>query len=122
METKCFVKRSLVVAAINPRAAKSLRIAAQNYLEARRCRLCGRGRARAQQSLKHLFVTMPFHFKNGSGEEGGLLARSPDNESREEAAGMEEATGIEAAAGMEAINTKDAFLIHLQMLQYRHLD
>ena len=35
------------------------------------------GDARAQQSLKHLFVTMPFHFKNGSGEEGGLLARSP---------------------------------------------
>ena len=105
-------------------------ITAQNSLEARHCRLCGwgcarahaRAHARAQQSLKHLFVTMPFHFKNGSGEEGGLLARSPDNGSREEAAGMEEATGIEAAAGMEAINTKDAFLIHLQMLQYRHLD
>ena len=59
---------------------------------------------RARQSPKHSFVAMPFHFKNGSGEEGGLLAaRSPEDTSISlHAASMEVVTSMEAAIGVEA--------------------
>ena len=71
----------------------------------------GEGRARAQVSLKHLFVAMPFHFKNGSGEEGGLLAaRIPEDTSMEAVTSMEAAIDVEAVAAFSvepAIGMKD---------------
>ena len=57
---------------------------------------------RARQSPKHSFVAMPFHFKNGSGEEGGLLVRSPEDTSMEAVTGMEAAIGVKTAIGVEA--------------------